>query len=127
MKISRICVRRLKSFVDYSNIAVELCADLDEGDDVAAVHRKLVEQVNLLIEEAKEVEQEREIVEKIVRKQEEVSKWLKGLSDYYEELKQQATKLADQVNEVRQILEQAKKVEKENETIIDRLKKLLSK
>jgi len=87
MRISRVCVRRLRSFVDYSNIAVELCADLDEGDDLSAIHRKLVEQVNLLIEEAKEVEQERELVEKIMQERENISKWLKGLPDYYEELK----------------------------------------
>jgi len=36
-------------------------------------------------------------------------------------------KLADQVNEVRQILEQVKKTGKENESLMDRLKKIVSK
>ena len=107
MKIERICVRRLKSFLDYSNVAVELCASLDEGDDVDKVYGDLLEKANILIERTRAIEQGNELARKIEAERRSIKEHLIYLEDLMKKLEEQKQLLLESIVEAQTLLSKA--------------------
>ena len=61
MRLERVCVRRLKSFMDYSNAAVELCALLDENDKVDDVVEMLAFKAEAYVRRIREIDRLEEL------------------------------------------------------------------
>ena len=106
MKIERICVRRLKSFLDYSNVAVELCASLD-GDDVDKVYGELLEKANILIERTRAIEQGNELARKIEAERRSIKEHLIYLEDLMKKLEEQKQLLLESIVEAQTLLSKA--------------------
>ena len=107
MKIERICVRRLKSFLDYSNVAVELCASLDEEDDVDKVYGDLLEKANILIERTRAIEQGNELARKIEAERRSIKEHLIHLDDLMKKLEEQKQLLLESIVEAQALLSKA--------------------
>ena len=107
MKIERICVRRLKSFLDYSNVAVELCASLDEGDDVDKVYGDLLEKANILIERTRAIEQGNELARKIEAERRSIKEHLMHLKNLMKKLEEQKQLLLESIGEAQALLSKA--------------------
>jgi len=107
LKIERICVRRLKSFLDYSNVAVELCASLDEGDDVDKVYGDLLEKANILIERTRAIEQGNELARKIEAERRSIKEHLMHLKNLMKKLEEQKQLLLESIGEAQALLSKA--------------------
>lgn len=122
MKMDRICVRRLKSFWDYSNVAVELCASLDEGDDVDKVYGDLLEKANLLIARTKELENVEDLRRRIEEERRAIQNQVEHLETILKELEDQREKLAETINEANTLLNETLKTKSKMAELIEYLK-----
>ena len=97
MRIERICVRRLKSFTDYSNVAVEICASLDEGEDIETVYAELLQQANIMIAKTRLIEESEEIREHIEK-----------LREVLHQLEEQKQELIQAIEDAKMLLEKTR-------------------
>jgi len=122
MKVERICVRRLKSFLDYSNVAVELCASLDEGDDVDKVYEDLLEKANILIERTRAIEQGNELARKIEAERRSIKEHLMHLEDLMKKLEEQKQLIWESIEQVQVLLNKALSIKSKLAKIIEYLR-----
>lgn len=118
LRIKEISVRRLRSFGDYSNIAVELRADLSVADDVEKVFEELLNKINEMIDISKEIEEASVVKENInttlkdlKRSTDEYRRLLLELLKIkadFEKLNDDISELFDRLNEKKSIIERIK-------------------
>lgn len=101
MRITEVSVRRLKSLSNFSNIAVELKADVSPNDSVDEVFEVLLQQCNKLIELAPEIEMRDSLLKEIDKLKEEVKDELLR----YEEAVRSYEKVRDEIRMMRMTLE----------------------
>lgn len=105
MKLDRMCVRRLKSFADYSNVAVELCASLGEGDEPNAVYSELLALVNAMIARTRYVEESEELRKRVAETETEMRELVKQLKQLLGEAETRKSELQELVAEAHELLD----------------------
>ena len=117
MRIERVSVRRLKSFWDYSNAAVELTVVVDENDDLDSVVKELMLKAEAYASMAKDLSRSEELKEMIEKLRKNVEIHLKDLEEYKNELIELDRELSKVIQELhgqveskRSLLEKIKSV-----------------
>jgi len=125
MKPERICVRRLKSFEDYSNLAVELCYMVEEGDSIDDVYLKAVEKAVQYVELYPYSEQIRTVLERIEETKKLLEEDVKTLKELRDSLQTELLDVETAVARARQLLEESKKAKTGLSRFADWLKEKL--
>jgi len=128
MRVTEIAVRRLKSFGDFSNIAVELRASVGPSDDLDMVFEVLLAKINEYIELAPQIEKVSVYAEELEAKRkqllEEIEAFAKALDEYrnaIEELRELKEGIARELEEAKQLLSQA---QSRRQSLLEKLKRL---
>jgi len=109
MKPEKICVRRLKSFEDYSNLAVELCYTVEEGDNIDDVYLKAVEKAVQYVELYPYSEQIRTVLERIEETKKLLEEDVKTLKELRDSLQTELLDVETAIARARQLLEESQK------------------
>ncbi len=107
MKVEKICVRRLKSFLDYSNVAVELCVSVDEKDDIDKVYEDLITRANVLIERTKAIERGEELQKMIEAERRSLQEHLIHLEDLLKKIEEQKQLIKESIEQAQGLLNKA--------------------
>ena len=113
MKIERVCVRRLKTFEYYGNASVELCATLEDTDNLDDVVKTLQIKAEAYVEKQKEItklEEYKQAVEELLK---DVKKLIQQLDEQRKTLETKWQELSNLIGELRdteQNITQAKNI-----------------
>jgi len=122
VRVTEISVRRLKSLSNFSNIAVELRADVSPNDNLDDVFEVLLQQCNKLIEAAPEIESRDTLLKEIEKLKAEVRDELVR----YEEAVETYRKVKDEIRmmrvDIEAELEELKNKIGEKKTLIAKIK-----
>jgi len=122
MKPEKICVRRLKSFEDYSNLAVELCYTVEEGDSIDDVYLKAVEKAVQYVELYPYSEQAKRILERIEETKKILEEDIKVLRELRDNLQTELLDVETAVARARQLLEESQRAKTGLSKLVDWLK-----
>jgi len=122
VRVTEISVRRLKSLSNFSNIAVELKADVSPNDNLDDVFEVLLQQCNKLIEVTPEIESRDALLKEIEKLKAEVRDELVR----YEEAVKSYEKIRDEIRmmriDIEAELEELKNKIGEKKTLIAKIK-----
>jgi len=122
MKPERICVRRLKSFEDYSNLAVELCYTVEENENMDDVYLKAVEKAVQYVELYPYSERAKEILEKIEETKKLLEEDMNTLRELRDNLQTELLDVETAIARARQLLEESKRAKTGLSRLTDWLK-----
>lgn len=122
MRITEIAVRRLKSFGDYSNVAVELRAALGPNDDVDTVYEALLTKVEELIELSRDLERAEAVAREVERRRAELRSEVEALERALEEYTGAVEELRRVRDELVRALEEARRALSAKGSLLERLR-----
>jgi len=127
-RVKEVCVSRLKSFLDFSNVRVSVCYEPADGENPDEAFNELVAMVEGYAESYLNLLK----LEKIREKIGSYTDWTKEyLEEAEEQLKQvekkleEAREVAKLVREIRETLDQLDKAEKGKKPLAERIRELL--
>jgi len=127
VRVTEIAVRRLKSFGDFSNIAVELRAALAPSDDVEKVFEALLTKIEELIELGRDLEYAAALSQEIEKKRKELRSEVEALEKTLDEYMAAVEELKKVRDVLSKELEEARELLRRRGSVLDRIRNLVTR
>jgi len=125
-RFKEICVSRLRSFPDYSNVSVKVCYEPADGENIDEVYKRLVTMAESYVAQHLEILKLRDVQDEIERDRQWISSLLKEAEALREKLEAKGRELADLIHNLRGHIEEFEaSIEKSG--LKEKIKKLLGR